>query len=536
MINQLYIKKFRAMEDFRIPIAPVLTAIAGQNATGKSTLLGIIGNSFQLPAKYGKTVLGKAFKTEFSEILNGSKQKDSTGIIGEISVSNISELEKHVPDKSSLRVAWQTEKGMDRFRIIPKRYYDAGYSPTKASYDERKYTLPSYYLGLSRLYPLGEVAPEKISRSSIRLTADEFNWYTTNYKKILDLREEIQILDQVKVAQKQSVGITTDSYDYFTNSAGEDNLSQILMSILSFKRLRDNFDKNGKHWDGGVLLIDEIDATLHPSAKEKLINFIYQEAQKIGIQVIFTTHSLSILRIINRYVLKNKNCNIIYLTTANIKLQMLVNPNFEMVENDMTITSFFDNISEKQVSIYSEDAEARWFIKRLLSEYSSRIRLVKYSDGCTKLLSLLENDPDYFKNILFIFDGDMKETSQKYKNLKKDYANIIKLPGTVRPESVIYNYLINLDSSHPLLIDHLEEGFTVRKIENEGPFSEKYSTIPDEREKFKHWFNDNLDVFNSIDLYKYWAKDNQDIIEKFIADFKTCFNIVASRQHIPRIN
>ena len=65
MINQLYIKKFRAMEDFRIPIAPVLTAIAGQNATGKSTLLGIIGNSFQLPAKYGKTVLGKAFKLEF---------------------------------------------------------------------------------------------------------------------------------------------------------------------------------------------------------------------------------------------------------------------------------------------------------------------------------------------------------------------------------------------------------------------------------------------------------------------------------------
>ena len=536
MIDELYIKKFRSMENFHIPIAPALTAIAGQNATGKSTLLGIIGNTFQLPAKDGTTVLGKAFKTEFSEILNGSKAKDSTGILGEIVVSNISEIENNVPPKASLRVAWQKEKGEDRFRIIPKRYYAPGCSPTKASYDERKYHLPSYYLGLSRLYPLGEIAQEKITHSSIRLSENEFKWYTKNYRHILDLSEEIQVLNKLKVSQKQSIGITTERYDYLTNSAGEDNVGQLLMSVLSFKRLKQEYNEKGIKWDGGILLIDEIDATLHPAAKIKLIEFMYTEAKEINIQIIFTTHSLSILKNISKKASRKHDCGIIYLTNANVKLECQINPSIELMENDMLISSLYDNIEAKQITIYSEDSEARWFIQHLLSPFSSRIRLVNYTDGCDKLLSLLENDSDYFKNILFIFDGDLDDTTTKCKDLKYKFANIIKLPGNkMRPESVFYNYLTSLDSSHPLLQDHLEKGLTLRKIRNEGPESSKYKHYIEEREKYKQWFKDNLDMFNSIDLYSYWAADNQDDISTFINQFKTSFNIVASRTHTPKI-
>lgn len=536
MIKNLYIDHFRAMKNFDIPLGSALTAIAGQNATGKSTLLGIIGNTFQLPQKSGKTVLGNAFKTEFSEILNGSKDKDTTGIIGKIAVDGISELDNHVPSEAHLRVAWQKEKGKDRFRVIPKRYYEDGFSPTKSNFDERKYILPSYYLGLSRLYPVGETEQEKIVHSSVRLSAEEFTWYTKNYNMILDLNEEIEVLNQVKITQKQSIGITTATYDYLTNSAGQDNLGQILMALLSFKRLKRNYEADHVHWDGGILFIDEIDATLHPAAKEKLIRLLYKEAKENQIQIIFTTHSLSILRIINSYESKHHDCNIIYLTTANIDLQMIVNPNFEMVENDMNISSFYDNMVEKQITIYSEDEEARWFIKHLLKDYSSRIRLVNYSDGCDKLLSLLDNDPEYFKNILFIFDGDMNEDMKKYKELKHAHANIIKLPiDSLRPEKVFYDYLISLDSTHELLTSHLNEGLTIRKLKSEGPDSEKYTCCTAERERYKNWFKDNLDMFNSIGLYEYWANDNQQHVNNFLKDFIRSFNILAARTHIPPI-
>ena len=165
----------------------------------------------------------------------------------------------------------------------------------------------------------------------------------------------------------------------------------------------------------------------------------------------------------------------------------------------MNISSFYDNMVEKQITIYSEDEEARWFIKHLLKDYSSRIRLVNYSDGCDKLLSLLDNDPEYFKNILFIFDGDMNEDMKKYKELKHAHANIIKLPiDSLRPEKVFYDYLISLDSTHELLTSHLNEGLTIRKLKNEGPDSEKYTCCTAERERYKNWFKDNLDMFNSI--------------------------------------
>ena len=105
----------------------------------------------------------------------------------------------------------------------------------------------------------------------------------------------------------------------------------------------------------------------------------------------------------------------------------------------------------------------------------------------------------------------------------------------LRPEKVFYDYLLSLDSSHEILTSYLNEGLTIRKIKNEGPNSDKYKHLTTERERYKKWFNDNLDMFNSIGLYDYWAKDNPQQIDTFLKKFKWSFNILASRTHIPTI-
>ena len=43
MIKSLYVERFRAMKKLTIPLGKKVTVIAGQNATCKSTLLGMIG-------------------------------------------------------------------------------------------------------------------------------------------------------------------------------------------------------------------------------------------------------------------------------------------------------------------------------------------------------------------------------------------------------------------------------------------------------------------------------------------------------------
>ena len=57
---------FRIFKNQTIHIGNTITAIAGQNATGKSTILGILGNACELKTKFGTTITDKQFKTELS--------------------------------------------------------------------------------------------------------------------------------------------------------------------------------------------------------------------------------------------------------------------------------------------------------------------------------------------------------------------------------------------------------------------------------------------------------------------------------------
>ena len=183
MIKKLHIDKFRLFHNMDFELAPAITAIAGHNATGKSTILGIIGNSAAWPTKKEKTILGTCFQTEFSEILKGSHDKDVSGNIGYIEIEDLAIMDSIHP-RITLRVTWQ--QSGTRFRIIPKRIYFPGKTTLKNDYDNRKLSLPSYYLGLGRLHPLGETSSD-ISHNRISLTSDEMDWYLQHYNRILSL-------------------------------------------------------------------------------------------------------------------------------------------------------------------------------------------------------------------------------------------------------------------------------------------------------------------------------------------------------------
>lgn len=67
-----------------------------------------------------------------------------------------------------------------------------------------------------------------------------------------------------------------------------------------------------------VLLIDEIDATLHPAFQNKLLDLIDDYTNQYRIKLICTSHSLSLLE----YAFQKK-CNVIYLLdNINCVIQM----------------------------------------------------------------------------------------------------------------------------------------------------------------------------------------------------------------------
>lgn len=151
MFTRLYLEDFRIFKDQTIHIGNTITAIAGHNATGKSTILGILGNTCELKSKFGTTITDKQFKTEFSELFKGSKAFDKrSGDIGTLFYLP-QDNDNEIP--ITLRVTWQKwdkdSVDSNRFRILPK-WVDHSISEKVTA---KKLSVPSFYLGLQSSEP-----------------------------------------------------------------------------------------------------------------------------------------------------------------------------------------------------------------------------------------------------------------------------------------------------------------------------------------------------------------------------------------------
>lgn len=532
MYKRLIINEFRQFKDKEILLGNQLTILAGRNSTGKSTILGILANSAELKKKDGTTYSNGQFRAEFSEIFHASKKYDHSGS-DRIRIEIVDD-NNEVIDYRKFRTAWQNNNGKERFRVIPFKALDDGKKT------ESKMQIPVVYLGLSRLFPIGEANEEKITKTKIKFLDDDLKWFTDNYKRILSLHEDINDVDNYSIGEtdkKKGVGVETNTYDYLTNSSGQDNLGQILLAILSFKKLkRQSIDSE---WKGGLLLIDEVDATLHPAAQKRLIDLLIKEAKENKIQIIVTTHSSELLKHVCSKIKHNTNNNnnnveLYYFTNGNRHLELRRNPEYSSVDNDLKVESALQN--SNKIKLYSEDNENRWFIKKLVPDLLMFVDILDITVGCSQLLSLYLGDISYFGNTLIVLDGDVKDSSLNTipEKIRLNMNNLIKLPGNVRPEEVIYNYIINLDENHPYWDKLSTVDMNWVYFNENGPSSPRYSKGK-ERDKFKAWFIDHMPIFDSTNLFEFWANDNIELVKKFRTDFINSYNSVAKRNFLSSI-
>ena len=523
--RKLLIENFRQFSSKEFFLGNKMTAIAGNNGTGKSTILGILANSSQLGGH--RTYLDKPFRGEFSELFSGSPEHDPTG--GKITLF----YQEFGEDKSVLfRTAWQEKK--TRFRIIPKRVSPDGTTT------ESKLESPVIYLGLSRLYPLGEADKKKLSRKNQKWDVDDDrDWFMEKYKTILGGWGDLKSVSQFGIAglaRKAGTGVETDTYGPSANSAGQDNLGQILLSVLSMRKLKREL---GNAWDGGLLIIDELDATLHPAAQIRLVKLLLKESGEVGFQVVFTTHSAVILEQLSSKTGYNHedapgDIEVIYLTDANKRLAVKRNPSWLGMENDLFVKSA--GSYDTKVGVFCEDNEAKWFAFHLLEKcnplLASRVHFVDASFGCDELMKLYRDDFDYLRNRIVLFDGDVGEDKLREKipeSYRKAGSNIVKLPGDKRPETIIHDFLSALDEESELW-ERLEPyGFTIRVLNENGPFSNDYTGLGEDRKKFKAWLNRYIGIFDLAHVLDYWVDDHIERASDFASDFKGAYNAVAKR-------
>lgn len=557
MYKSIQINDFRLFKEQSIALGKYLTVLSGRNSTGKSTILGMIANSGELKKKDGVTYSSRAFRADFSELFKGSRTYDQTG--PNRFVITLCDESGNEVDYRSFRTAWQqTDKARkvnaskeaedetteqispeksipevkrERFRIIPLKMENGRKT-------EAKFNCPVIYLGLSRLFPLGESGDDAISMKPITFKSEEHKkWFLDNYTRILSLQVDVQNVATYNIGEtdkKSGIGINTDHYDYLTNSSGQDNLGQILLALLSFRKLKED---RADDWNGGVLLVDEIDSTLHPAAQSRLITLLIEEARANKYQIILTTHSLSLLRDICGKTAYNShddnvnnNVELYYLTTANRRLEVKRNISFTEIERDLTVTSIVQ--SNNKVKVYTEDDEARWFLKGLVPEYLPYLELLNTKIGCDELINIYNADISYFGNTLIVFDGDVKDSQlEKIPSaIRQRLNNILALPGDGSPpEKVIYDYLLSLPPDHDFWNSETSSlGLTWDYFREHGPLSSDYSAEK-ERERYKKWFIAHRPFFDSTKILDFWLRDHASDVDLFKAEFIKIYNQIAKR-------
>lgn len=502
--------------------------------------------------RYFKTIAAENFNLKQKEVIaqidkliqQKATLEDISEVLNKQSSFDIENIEISIPDR--LRITPEKQKGTREV--------------------EGKLLWPTYYLGLSRLYPSGEADSPEIKE--ISLSEEDKSYLQNAYNSIFSVAEDKFELSSVHLSEsprKHGIGVENNEFGPLGNSNGQDNLNQILAAMLSFKKLNKSL---GSNYIGGALLIDELDASLHPAAQNKLLDFMSQETRKYNYQIIFTTHSLSMIEHFSQMKqLKTKNdpdFMLAYLTNGRGRVESKENPSMSWIHNELLVSYNHRNVSEP-IPVITEDDASTTFLTHVLAQWDLNMHLdfLSLSSGWTNLITLISKDFNYFGKWITIFDADVPEESAQRKlknslfNFKKiesekevTIQSILKLPNLLPEDTDSINdsagsaskdctpyielelwlFLESLPADDPFYSNPQLQALPYfrRNLTEEGPFSDKYQK-GNEESRVKAWYKDNQPIINIA--WPYFIKDKENIIKPFVKLLIAKYNVIVNKYY-----
>lgn len=515
MLKEIKIHKYRGFKNVSFKIGSQLTVIAGQNGTQKTTLLGMLTQMFTLgkdnPMSGEKPLIGGNYRSDFVNKFKFSPKFDKAGE-HEWTLSF-----EGMDDFTATSIWRKKEEGTIRF-------WQKGTHAAGTGYIQ----YPVLYLSLRRLFPLGE--DSKVEEShDIELTDNEKKEYKDFHDDVLfNVYEDAQPL-YVKGSEKQTIGVNTQTYDWMTNSAGQDNLGKIVLALFSFKRLKEKYKKTYK---GGILAIDELDSTLFPASQIKILKQLQSYASKYKIQIIFTTHSLTL---INEACKLQDECeanearkgqvNVVYLEREDDHIAIKEKVRYGTVENNLCMA--LEKATNTRVNVFTEDNEAWLFMTNILpAKYKKIIKHVSAKLGCSEYINLIEAKmPNFYSpEGLVVLDGDAVNEDHYSRVANK----LVLLPGPKSPEQMVADWIQGLSDTHKFW-KSINPSYTRQFCFQDH----RYPQLTN-RDKAKMWFQSQCttEVWGTTGhkMMKFWKKDNKDKVDAFVTDFDAMIKRIISER------
>ncbi len=369
--------------NFNFPI----TAIVGENGSGKSTLL-------------------QAAACAYENKIQSSKYYPSTFFVN-TPWDSVSEV--------SLAYRVKTGQTISNFKISKpsKRWSFPKRRPTKRP------TRSVYIFDISRTLPLdATVGYAKIAKQAVSEISSEFidDEYREHLSHIMSRKYDTARFAKSDADENRDVGLlerTFGEMSQFHQGAGEATTLNLIHAVQSMP-------------DHSLMIIDEVEASLHPRAQRRLMRFLLSLIRQKRIQLIMSTHSPYVLSELPRearvlLIPGPRGPNVIY-----------------RVSTEFAMSSIDESV-QPEVYIFVEDREAAVFLREILASdvqtASILERIAIKPVGPANVVQILgklgHQDQLHFKS-LGILDADVESTPD---------SHCLKLPGSDAPERVVYSAL-----------------------------------------------------------------------------------------------
>lgn len=500
--DMIELKYFRSFKDVTIPLGRKMTIISGVNGVGKSNIISLVSSGSGISKK---SSLGSNFQPEFSEFFNIDESEDYPNY--KIYIKYIEENGTFALTKRlSFKDDTQTNRGI---RIIPRTAKEfSNFITIKDAENEAKekygvggagrVLIPTIYLSLSRLYPLGEckgtVTVSKVKKGSPYAQKNIMDKYREWYNRIIPgavSSEANYLVIKKQACSRASLHMDIDKTPTLSQSIGQDNIGNIVSALVDIYRL-----SLEEGYNGAILCIDEIEVSLHPDTQVNLIDLLDSLAGELKIQIIVSTHSLTVLKeCLNKEKKNEKDFRVVYLKDTSapyvterksydlLKADMLGKLQFKPVKVKMYFeddigNQLFVSLMDAYKYVYQKvESDGGKALRHLeaVEDYTSileRIRSLKralaYKDqinnivthiGCDMLLRISMAD-SYFDRVIIMLDGDARLKTNKprirdyldvpfdpHEHQQNEIAhkpNIMFAPGFFAPESFLFKIIRDL--------------------------------------------------------------------------------------------
>ena len=259
-LTEVHLKGIRGIDDLRVVFDYPVSVIAGGNASGKSTVLFAAACAYRVPGAGVKDYVPSTLFPDYRPKLGGREDEKREVVI---------EFDYATPDgRRSMR--WRRAKGWNRSFLGRK----GASQPERQLYLRTLSNLsnPSEVRGVLSMTRLSS-APQET-----RLTASQLDFAQQmlpfRYAEVLELSSGSKNL--LFAAQEGGA-----AYSELHMAAGERAILRLSQEIAQL--------------EGALVLIDEVEAGLHPWVQQLLMLQLQQLALRNDLQVIVTSHSPVVL-------------------------------------------------------------------------------------------------------------------------------------------------------------------------------------------------------------------------------------------------